>query len=165
MNVLLRVAPILVTAMVLAGCNSQLSPTLMAGSDASPRNLAKVDGNVPRSNAALRHAKEQFHERNYGLAEKKFRAIIEADEKNAEAWLGLAASYDQLQRFKLADRAYKEVRALNGPSAALHNNLGYSHLLRGNRRRARREFLKARAIEPKNQFVRNNLRALLRTTR
>jgi len=89
-----------------------------------------------------------------------FRAIVEKEPGNAEAWLGLAAAYDQLRRFELADRAYTQVRKLAGPSVVLHNNVGMSYMMHGDRRRARSEFLQARRLDPGNEFVANNLRAL-----
>src|SRR4051794_30588932 len=50
--------------------------------------------------------KYHFQAQNYGLAEMHFRRAVEATPGSAEAWLGLAASYDQLKRWDLADRAY-----------------------------------------------------------
>ena len=49
-----------------------------------------------------------------------------------EAWLGLAASYDQVGRFDKADMAYAKVQSLIGATPSVLNNLGYSYLLRGN---------------------------------
>src|SRR5262249_3147348 len=47
--------------------------------------------------------KRQFREGNYGLAEMHFRRVVEHDQipaqRKAEAWVGLAASYDRLKRF------------------------------------------------------------------
>ena len=40
------------------------------------------------------------------------------------------------------------------------NNVGYSYLLRGNLPQARRYFLKAYEIDPKNETVANNLQLL-----
>ena len=53
--------------------------------------------------------KTQFREANYGLAEKHFRKAVELRADNSEAWMGLAASYDQLGRFDFADRAYDQL--------------------------------------------------------
>jgi Flp pilus assembly protein TadD len=50
--------------------------------------------------------KKYFRTINCGLAEKHFRAAVEKHPRDAEAWIGLAASYDRLRRFDLADRAY-----------------------------------------------------------
>src|SRR5690606_33265166 len=48
----------------------------------------------------------QFRSASYGLAEKHFRQAAELRADNAEAWIGLAASYDELGRFDFAARAY-----------------------------------------------------------
>jgi len=40
-----------------------------------------------------------FRQGNYGLAERYFRRAVESGPREAEAWLGLAASYDRLHRF------------------------------------------------------------------
>lgn len=152
-----KLAGILAVSLALAACNPEVYGGPQAGA-----TVARVDGNPPAGDEKINLAKRQFREQNFGLSEKSFRAIVETQPRNAEAWLGLAASYDQLRRFKLADRAYKQVTKLDGPSVALHNNRGFSYLLRGDRRRARREFLRARGLDPKNQFVRNNLKVLAR---
>lgn len=157
-------AAALASAIGLAGCNSFVSPGPVANapqaSSQDAATLAKLEGNLPKGVRELRFAKAQYRERNFGKAEETFRRIVEEEPANAEAWLGLAASYDQLRRFKLADRAYKQVRTLNGESVALHNNLGYSYLLRGDRRRARQSFLRAAGMDPSNPFVQNNMAAL-----
>ena len=150
---------LLAAALPLAGCNS-----LGGGFQANTAGAASVapQGNTPPIGDELARAKKQFRDRNFGLAESQFREIVEREPANAEAWLGLAASYDQLKRFELADRAYEQVRKLAGSSVALHNNAGMSYLLRGNRQRARAEFQKAQRLDPNNEFVRNNLAALSR---
>ena len=122
--------------------------------------LADPSGVTGPGSNVLEAAKSQYRERNFGLAEQQFRAIVEKEPGNAEAWLGLAASYDQLRRFELADRAYEQVGKLAGTSAVLHNNRGYSYLLRGNRERARSEFAAARRLDPNNAFIQNNMSAM-----
>ncbi len=157
-------AAVLVCAVALGGCNNFPGSGPVANapqaSSQDAATLAKLEGNLPKSERDLKFAKAQYRERNFGKAEETFRRIVEEEPANAEAWLGLAASYDQLRRFKLSDRAYKQVRTLNGESVALHNNLGYSYLLRGDRRRARQSFLRAAGMDPNNPFVQNNMAAL-----
>jgi Flp pilus assembly protein TadD len=97
------------------------------------------------SAADLTAGKTQFREANYGLAEKHFRKAVELNADNAEAWMGLAASYDQLGRFDFADRAYDQLLKLAGRKARIVNNMGYSQLLRGNRKKAQALLLEARA--------------------
>jgi Flp pilus assembly protein TadD len=103
--------------------------------------------------------KEHFRATNYGLAELHYRRAVEATGA-AEAWLGLAATYDQLKRFELADRAYREVLKRTGPTPELLNNRGYSYLLRGNFRRASQDLSAAAAQAPNNERIQNNLKAL-----
>lgn len=160
-----RTSLVVLATVILAGCNAGTYSALDGGVPGENTNSPVTIGNTPKSNDKLNLAKTQFRERNFGLAEKKFRAIVESEPRNAEAWLGLAASYDQLRRFKLADRAYKQVRNLNGASVAYLNNRGYSYLLRGDRRRAGQSFRSAQRLDPKNAFVKNNLRILAKRAR
>src|SRR5262249_42220200 len=92
-------------------------------------------------------AKRQFRASNYGLPEQHFRRAVEkapqGSARDAEAWLGLAASYDRLRRFELADRAYSQALRIVGPTPELLNNYGYSYLLRGDYRRARAKLMLA----------------------
>jgi Flp pilus assembly protein TadD len=92
----------------------------------------------------LAEGKTQFREANYGLAEKHFRKAVELRADNAEAWLGLAASYDELGRFDFADRAYDQLLKVAGRKPRIVNNMGYSQLLRGNKKKARTLLLEAR---------------------
>ncbi len=104
--------------------------------------------------------KRYFKAGNYGLAERYFRRAVETHARDAEAWLGLAAAYDRLRRFDLADRAYVEAIRLVGPRVAILNNQGYSYMLRGDYKRARAKLEEAARKDPGNRFVENNLRLL-----
>ena len=105
--------------------------------------------------------KRHFREGNFGLAERYFRRAAEKAPGNAnrdaEAWLGLAATYDRLRRFELADRGYAQVLKILGPTPEVLNNLGYSYLLRGDYRRARIKLAAARDLDPTNPYIQNNL--------
>jgi Flp pilus assembly protein TadD len=105
----------------------------------------------------LNLGKRHYREQNYGLAEKHFRRAVEKLPRDGEAWLGLAASYDRLRRFDLADRAYKEALAILGPKPEVLNNVGYSYLLRGDLRAARHKFAEAQRRDPGNPTIANNL--------
>ena len=94
------------------------------------------------------------------MAERYFRRAVELHPRDAEAWLGLAASYDRLRRFDLADRAYAEATRLVGPTVEILNNQGYSYMLRGDYARARATLAQARRLDPNNRFVQNNLQLL-----
>lgn len=105
----------------------------------------------------LEQGKLHFQNQQYGLAERYFRQAVEQDPNNAEAWLNLAACYDQLRRFELAQRAYDVAIKQLGHTAAVHNNLGYHFYLRGNLPEAKRHFAAAYELEPDNPYIRNNL--------
>ncbi len=72
-----------------------------------------------------------------GSPSAHFRRAVELRPKDAEAWVGLAASYDRLRRFELADRAYEQAVGIVGPTPEVLNNQGYSYMLRGDYTRAR----------------------------
>jgi Flp pilus assembly protein TadD len=104
--------------------------------------------------------KKYYRSNNYGLAEKHFRRAVESHPRDAEAWLGLAASYDRLRRFDLADRAYGQAVGILGPTAEILNNQGYSYMLRGDYKRAHAALVAAQRKDPTNKYVQNNLRLL-----
>jgi tetratricopeptide (TPR) repeat protein len=122
---------------------------------AEPVAQAGLMGTDPNDDLNL--AKKYFRAQDFGLAERHFRRAVEAQSKDAEAWLGLAASYDRLKRFDLADRAYDEAVGLVGHTPEILNNQGFSHLLRGDHRRARTLFIAAQAKDPRNPYIKNNL--------
>jgi len=111
-------------------------------------------------NDDLSNGKKYYRVANYGMAERSFRRAAELHPRDAEAWLGLAASYDQLRRFDLADRAYAQAIAIAGPTVEIVNNQGYSYLLRGDAARARAKLAIAQRQAPGNIYVQNNLRLL-----
>jgi Flp pilus assembly protein TadD len=120
-------------------------------------------GSDPNDDLSL--AKKHYRAGNYGDAERYYRKAAELHPHDAEAWVGLAAAYDRLRRFELADRAYKQAVAIVGPTPELLNNMGYSYLLRGDYKRARETLLAARSKDPGNPYVRSNLELLEKSAR
>jgi Flp pilus assembly protein TadD len=112
------------------------------------------------SEADLEAGKTQFREANYGLAERHFRKAVELRADNAEAWLGLAASYDELGRFDFADRAYEQLLKVAGRKPRIVNNMGYSQLLRGNEKKAKALLLEAKRGMANTTVVDANLALL-----
>lgn len=112
-------------------------------------------GDEPKDELSL--GKKQFRANNFGLAEKHFQHAVEAGPRDLEAWVGLAASYDRLRRFDLADRAYDQALRIAGRRPEILNNLGYSYLLRGDIKRARLTLVEAQAKDPKNPYIKANL--------
>jgi len=113
----------------------------------------------------LRMRIEHFNRGNFGIAERYFRDATEKAPKDPTAWVGLAASYDRLARFDLADRAYVYAIRLVGETTEILNNQGYSYMLRGDLVKARAKFLKALEREPNNPTILNNLQLLNSSSR
>jgi Flp pilus assembly protein TadD len=112
------------------------------------------------SDEPLRLGLEYFSRGNYGLAQRYFRDAVEKSPKDPTAWIGLAASYDRLRRFDLADQAYAAATKLTGETVQILNNEGYSYMLRGNLTAARAKFSRAYELDPGNKTIANNLELL-----
>jgi tetratricopeptide (TPR) repeat protein len=115
-------------------------------------------GSDPNDDLAV--GKKYYRQGSYGLAERHFRKAVELHPRDAESWVGLAAAYDELRRFDLADRAYAQVIKLIGETPEVMNNLGYSYMLRSDYRRARATLFAARAKAPNNPHILANLKML-----
>jgi Flp pilus assembly protein TadD len=140
-------------ALLLAGCQAnQIDQNTTKAID--PVAVSDI------SAADLKAGKEQFLEANYGLAEKKFRKAVELRGDNAEAWMGLAASYDQLGRYDFAERAYQQLFKIAGRKPQIVSNYGYSQMLRGNKREAKKLFQEAAKAMPDNARINANLKLL-----
>jgi len=128
-----------------------------------PVTSAGLLGSDPNDDLNL--GKKHYGAANYGLAERHFRRAVETHARDAEAWVGLAASYDRLRRFDLADRAYRQAVGVIGETPEILNNLGYSYILRGDYARARETLLAAQAKDASNPYIRNNLELLEKSFR
>jgi tetratricopeptide (TPR) repeat protein len=141
----------------------QISPAAPESGGSANKATPELLGNDPNDDLSL--AKRHFRRGGYGLAEKHFRKAVELQPRDAEAWLGLAAAYDRLRRFDLADRAYRQVIRLIGPTPEVLNNQGFSYILRGDYRRARQTLLAARAKSPNSPHINANLELLAEVQR
>jgi Flp pilus assembly protein TadD len=157
-----RLVSLVVCAVWLASCGSVPNDTTgaieegsIAAAEVASSSGAEVLGNDPKDDLSL--GKRQYKEQNYGLAEKHFRKAVEAQPRSAEAWIGLAASYDRLRRFDLADRAYEQAVNLLGPTPEILNNQGFSYMLRGDYKRARKKLAAAQAKDPESKYIQNNI--------
>ena len=148
------------TGTVAAGNAAQ---EVAVGSPAYNAATPSVLGKNPYDDLSL--GKKYFRTANFGLAEKHFRRAVEMHPKDADAWVGLAATYDRLKRFDLADRAYGQAARIIGNTPEIMNNRGFSYMLRGDYRRARRTLEAAQAKAPDNPYIRNNLELLAKTQR
>jgi len=146
----------------LGGCQTAVdqSGVYAQGVPTTPAVQQPTDVQYYASDEPLRLGKEHFGRGNYGLAERYFRDAVEKAPRDATAWVGLAASYDRLRRFDLADQAYAQAIKLTGETVQILNNQGYSLMLRGDLAGARRKFLKSYEKDPRNAVVLNNLELL-----
>jgi len=185
MRVLFRVLVVAAVGAWLAGCETwkpeifgqslvaDQPPPAVETTGALPAPVGAVAGAeaVTRGdpNDDLNLGKRHFSEGDFGLAERHFRRAIEkapVERRDAvEAWMGLAASYDRLRRFELADRAYAQALKIAGPIPEILNNQGYSYLMRGDYPRARAKLTAAYARDPKNPYILANLDLLEKSVR
>ncbi|NKB50583.1 MAG: tetratricopeptide repeat protein [Alphaproteobacteria bacterium] len=123
------------------------------------RSLVKVGDEraVSGPELALAQGREHFAQANYGIAVDSFNAAVNLDPRSIRALNGLAASYDNLGRFDLAQRYYSTALALDPKSAVTLNNAGYSQLLQGNVEEAQKMFEVAAKIDPENARITANI--------
>ncbi len=129
-----------------------------SGEPVGPLSKPGLLGDDPNDDVQL--GKKYFRSNNFGLAEKSFQTAVEKHPSDAEAWVGLAASYDRLRRFDLADRAYAQAERIIGPTVELLNDEGFSYMLRGDYARAHKLLDQAKAKDPNNPYVQANLQLL-----
>jgi len=148
---------------VLAGCDYTLrEAAIVTPVDAGGPDPVQEPTDVKYypSDEPVRLGLEHFNRGNYGIANRYFRDGVEKAPKDVTAWIGLAASYDRLRRFDLADQAYTQAIRLGGETVQVLNDQGYSYMLRGNLSAARRKFEKAYSLDPGNPVIANNLELL-----
>jgi Flp pilus assembly protein TadD len=158
----------------LAGCNTT-NPTASVSDDPPPTASAMLPAaaeaqastpdDMPTGSIAPRDedvtlGKQHYRSGNFNEAAKAFNRAAQKHPRDSEAWLGLAASYDRLRQFELADSAYDQATHIDGQTAEILNNQGYSYLLRGDYTRARARLTAAKAKDPANRYVQNNLQLL-----
>jgi len=129
-----------------------------SGEPVAPLAKPGLLGDDPNDDVQL--GKKYFRSNNFGLAEKSFRSAAAKHPNDAEAWVGLAASYDRLRRFDLADRAYAQAIRIVGPTVEILNDEGFSYMLRGDYARAHKLLEQAQAKDPGNPYVEANMRLL-----
>ena len=154
-----RVA-LLGAALFLAACQSSnlADNSTFGDSAASIEDVSDVS--YYKNDELIRQGVVQFREKNYGKSYAVFKKAVEVFPHDPQAWLGYAAASDHVGRFNNSDKAYAKLGKMIPGRIELYNNLGYSHLLRGDLRKARLYFLKAYEIDPANIITANNLQLL-----
>lgn len=143
----LAVAPL--TGCTTAGLSSFGSNKLEVA-ELSPRETYTADG-------ALSKARAHFRNNDFGYSAAYYKKAVELSPDNSEAYIGLSASYDRLGRFDLSDRVYAALYKVSGGTLQYYNNVGYSHMLRGNLKGALTNFKHAAKIAPQNVIIANNI--------
>lgn len=154
MSSALRLPALCCAAFALAGCQT----TDVAG--ALRKIVSPLETKYYASDEDVQAGLRHFQDGAFGLAEERFQKAVEAAPNDPAAWMGLAASYDRLRRFDLADRAYERAAAAGASRLRYLNNRGYSLMLRGDLVGARRLFEEALRLDPENPSVINNLALL-----
>jgi tetratricopeptide (TPR) repeat protein len=134
-----------------------------SGEPVAPLSKPGHLGDDPNDDVQL--GKKYFRSNNFALAERSYRSAVEKHPNDAQAWVGLAASYDRLRRFDLADRAYGQAIRLVGSTPEILNDQGFSYMLRGDYQRARKKLEEAQAKDPANPYVQANLQLLRESAR
>jgi tetratricopeptide (TPR) repeat protein len=129
-----------------------------SGEPVAPLSSPALLGDDPNDDLAL--GKKYFRNNSFGLAEHSFRSAVEKHPNDAEAWVGLAAAYDRLHRFDLADRAYGQAISLIGATPEILNDQGFSYMLRGDYPRAHKKLEEAAAKDPSNPYIQANQQLL-----
>jgi Flp pilus assembly protein TadD len=144
-------------AMFLAGCQPTATPTPVpdAVTGQNPADVKYYPSDEP-----VKLGIQRFYEGNFGLSQRYFQDAVERTPKDVFAWIGLAASYDRLGRFDLADKSYAAAVRLAGHTPSILNNEGYSYMLRGDLIKARAKFDAALRLDPTNATAINNLALL-----
>jgi tetratricopeptide (TPR) repeat protein len=150
-------------AQLTIGCNQAgLTPTPIPnpGVGQTPGDVKYYPSDQP-----VRLGIQRFYAGDFGLAQKYFQDAVEKAPNDVTAWIGLAASYDRLARFDLADKAYATAAKLEGSTVRLLNNEGYSYMLRGDLWTARAKFQAALKLDPNNETTLNNIKLLNESTK
>jgi Flp pilus assembly protein TadD len=156
---------LIVAALFVGGCvadQNSVDPSAVVSATPPPTTTVQDPGELKYypSDEPLKLGLEHFDRGDFGLAAKYFEDAVAKAPEDVTAWVGLAASYDRVGRFDLADRAYGQAIKLAGETPQILNNRGYSYMLRGRLVEARRQLLKAYEKEPKNPTITDNLALL-----
>jgi Flp pilus assembly protein TadD len=172
-----RTVALALASLWLAGCNTTNRTASVAdnpvatamppgaGAQAAvPHDADETTGSItprsPQTDEDVTLGKQQYRAGNFDASAKAFSRAANKHPRDSEAWLGLAAAYDRLRQFDLADSAYDQATLIDGQTSEILNNQGYSYMLRGDLTRARAKLSAAKAKDPANRYVQNNLALL-----
>jgi Flp pilus assembly protein TadD len=153
----------LATAVALSGCSAAGVGRSSFGNNSL--QVAEIsDIGSYTADRALSEARAHFRNNDFGHSATLYKRVVELRPESPEGYVGLSASYDRLRRFDLSDRVYASLFKITGGTAQYYNNLGYSHMLRGELKLALSNFQKAESLAPDSLVVANNLQILAQAT-
>lgn len=155
-----QVLAFVLAGLLQAGCQSANVEDLSSFGDSANTVYDLSDVSFYPNDELVTMGRVQFKEGNFGKSYALFQKAVQVFPEDPAAWLGYAASADQIGRFDNADNAYRLLATMIPNRPEYLNNVGYSHLLRGNLPQARRYFLKAYEIDPGNETTANNIELL-----
>lgn len=135
-------------ALAVSGC---------AGISGAVRPAMTIDGQEVDFNDPVERGRGLVATGQYGLAVDTLSEVVHDDPRNVRALNLLAVTYAQLKRYDLADRYHQQALAVDPNSVAALNNLGYSHLMRGNAAQAIGLLERAAAVGKGEPVVAANL--------
>jgi len=152
---MLRPWTLLLAAAVLTGCaqTAEVRPVYKAG----------AAGAFNDALAAHEAGRREFAGGRFAEAAADFSREARLAPDDLGAKNGMAAAYDRLGRFDLADGLYEQCLMAAPNDVPTLNNLGYSLLLRGQRNEAAVLLAHAAALAPEDAVVAGNL-ALAKAT-
>jgi Flp pilus assembly protein TadD len=110
------------------------------------------------SDEPLQEGMRHFYAGDFGLAQKHFQAAVERTPRDATAWVGTRRELRSPEALRPRRPGLRPgAVAQRTQTVQIYNNRGYSYLLRGDLRSARRNFLAAYELEPENPTIKNNL--------
>jgi hypothetical protein len=144
-------------ALSLAGC-STLGSMFDQPSVTGPGPASTAAAPATDFDNAMTRGKANFASGKYGIALGQFEQALQAQPNSVRALNAVGATYDQLRNFDLADQYYMRAFRIAPSSPDLLNNIGYSHVMRGDMAGAQSYFALAKSLDPGNQVLEANLR-------
>ena len=163
MNILFRLSSAAVLCAFFSSCTtSELFPNTRK---TLPELVVPYSVPAVEKDKILSVAKNKYIEKNYPEAMLYYEDATKLFPDDGEVLLAYAASADMSGKFQLADQAYRQYAKKFGVDFYYYNNAGYSMILRGNYKSARKYLLEAVKIEPSSTTVRNNITLLNKVER
>ena len=123
------------------------------------------DSSASDPNDDLSIGKKYFRQGSYGLAERHFRKAVELHPRDAESWVGLAASYDRLRASISPTAPTRRPSGSSGRRRRSSTTRASPTCCAATTRRARATLLAAQAKDPNSPYIANNLRLLEESAR